>query len=283
MNEVKITAKSYDEALTNALIELQTTSDNVKVTVLEEGSDGLFGILGGKPWVLAVKMISEDDRISDESEEVEEIEIPVAPKKAAPVPQKKAEPAVKAEEEREEETKEEEVAEATDDADFVEEDAEALIQKADEFLKNIFKVMKMDVALEYAFNQKEKELAVVMSGDDMGVLIGKRGQTLDSLQYLTSLVVNKHQENYIRVKLDTENYRHKREVKLEELARNIASKVKRTKRSVELVPMNPYERRIIHSALQGDAYVTTISEGEEPYRHVIVMLKNDKKPRKRYH
>jgi len=281
MNEVKISAKSYDEALTNALIELQTTSDNVKITVLEEGSDGLFGILGGKPWVLAVKMISEDERISDETDDVEEIEIPVVEKKAAPVFAKKAEPAVKDVEELEED-EDEEVAEATEDEDFVEEDADALIQKADEFLKNIFNVMKMEVALEYAFNQKDKELAVVMTGDDMGVLIGKRGQTLDSLQYLTSLVVNKHQENYIRVKLDTENYRHKREVKLEELARNIASKVKRTKRSVELEPMNPYERRIIHSALQSDAYVTTISEGEEPYRHVIVMLKNDKRPKKKH-
>ena len=116
-------------------------------------------------------------------------------------------------------------------------------------------------------------LDIDLSGDDMGVLIGKRGQTLDSLQYLVSLVVNKEAEEYIRVKVDTENYRKRRKETLENLAKNIAYKVKRTKRSVSLEPMNPYERRIIHSALQNDKYVTTHSEGEEPFRHVVVTLK----------
>ena len=116
-------------------------------------------------------------------------------------------------------------------------------------------------------------MEIDLSGDDMGVLIGKRGQTLDSLQYLVSLVVNKNVENYIRVKVDTENYRQRRKETLENLAKNISYKVKRTKRPVSLEPMNPYERRIIHSALQNDKYVTTHSEGDEPFRHVVVVLK----------
>ena len=116
-------------------------------------------------------------------------------------------------------------------------------------------------------------LEIDFAGDDMGILIGKRGQTLDSLQYLVSLVVNKGTNEYIRVKLDTEDYRQRRKETLENLAKNIAFKVKRTKRSVSLEPMNPYERRIIHSALQNDRYVTTHSEGEEPFRRVIVTLK----------
>ena len=135
----------------------------------------------------------------------------------------------------------------------------------------------MDVQIETDFDHSENELGVILSGDDMGVLIGKRGQTLDSLQYLTSLVVNKHHEGYIRVKIDTENYRARRQEKLEELAHNIAHKVSRTKKAVDLEPMNPYERRIIHSALQDDPYVTTISEGEDPYRHVVVQLKKTKR------
>ena len=121
--------------------------------------------------------------------------------------------------------------------------------------------MDMGVNIETAFNQEEKELSINLEGDDMGILIGKRGQTLDSLQYLVSLVVNRESEDYSRVKLDTENYRERRKETLETLAKNIAYKVKRTRRSVSLEPMNPYERRIIHSALQNDKYVVTRSEG----------------------
>ena len=123
------------------------------------------------------------------------------------------------------------------------------------------------------YKEDEKELSIDLSGDDMGVLIGKRGQTLDSLQYLVSLIVNKESTDYIRVKVDTENYRKRRQDTLENLAKNIAFKVKRTKRTVSLEPMNPYERRIIHSALQNDKFVTTHSEGEEPFRHVVVTMK----------
>ena len=131
----------------------------------------------------------------------------------------------------------------------------------------------MVVVVNVEYNADEKEMNIDLSGDDMGVLIGKRGQTLDSLQYLTSLVVNKDEEDYIRVKVDTENYRKRRQDTLENLAKNIAFKVKRTKRSVSLEPMNPYERRIIHSALQNDKFVTTHSEGDEPFRHVVVTMK----------
>ena len=123
------------------------------------------------------------------------------------------------------------------------------------------------------FSEENKTMDINLSGEEMGLLIGKRGQTIDSIQYLVSLVVNKESKEYLRVKVDTENYRERRKATLEELAKNIAYKVKRTKRAVSLEPMNPYERRIIHSALQNDKYVTTKSEGEEPYRHIIVLLK----------
>ena len=131
--------------------------------------------------------------------------------------------------------------------------------------------MKLTVKINVTV--KEDNVDIDLVGDDMGVLIGKRGQTLDSLQYLVSLVVNKKSDKYLRVKLDTENYRERRKETLENLAKNIAFKVKRTKRPVSLEPMNPYERRVIHSALQNDRYVTTRSEGEEPFRHVVVCLK----------
>ena len=148
----------------------------------------------------------------------------------------------------------------------------SLDDKAKIFLDDVFKAMKMTVVVKVTYNESEKEMDIDLSGDDMGVLIGKRGQTLDSLQYLVSLVVNKDKDNYIRVKVDTENYRKRRQETLENLAKNISFKVKRTKHSVSLEPMNPYERRIIHSALQNDKFVTTHSEGEEPFRYVVVTL-----------
>ena len=144
---------------------------------------------------------------------------------------------------------------------------------ATEFLKKVFDAMELTVKLNIEVNEEEGSVNIDLIGDDMGVLIGKRGQTLDSLQYLLSLVINKNNEKYLRVKLDTENYRERRKATLENLAKNIAFKVKRTKKSVALEPMNPYERRIIHSALQNDKFVTTKSEGDEPYRHVVVVLK----------
>ena len=142
-----------------------------------------------------------------------------------------------------------------------------------EFLSSIFDAMKMEVEILVAVNEEEHIIEVELKGDDMGILIGKRGQTLDSLQYLTNLAINKHSDEFYKVKIDTEDYRKRRKETLENLAKNIAYKVKRTKRPVSLEPMNPFERRIIHSALQNDRYVTTHSEGDEPYRHVVVTLK----------
>ena len=144
---------------------------------------------------------------------------------------------------------------------------------AREFLNNVFAAMKLEVEILINVNDSDRVIEIELKGDDMGILIGKRGQTLDSLQYLTSLVVNKEQKDYVRVKLDTENYRKRRKETLENLARNIAYKVKKTRRPVSLEPMNPYERRIIHSALQGNKFVETYSEGSEPYRHVVVAPK----------
>ena len=154
---------------------------------------------------------------------------------------------------------------------------ETIDEKAADFLHDVFGAMGISVDVESKLNEEEKELDINLSGDEMGILIGKRGQTLDSLQYLVSLVVNKESEDYLRVKLDTENYRERRKETLETLAKNIAYKVKRTRRSVSLEPMNPYERRIIHSALQNDKYVFTRSEGEEPFRHVVIALKREER------
>ena len=141
------------------------------------------------------------------------------------------------------------------------------------FLNDVFQAMNMEVVIAIKYNEEEKNMDIELSGNEMGVLIGKRGQTLDSLQYLTSLVVNKEQQDYVRVKVDTENYRNRRKDTLENLAKNIAFKVRKTRKPVVLEPMNPYERRIIHSALQGNKYVETYSEGNEPYRHVVVVYK----------
>ncbi len=152
----------------------------------------------------------------------------------------------------------------------------SITDTAKEFLNSVFEAMNMVVVVTIKYDEQEKTMDIELSGDEMGVLIGKRGQTLDSLQYLVSLVVNKDVEEYIRVKVDTENYRQRRRETLENLAKNISFKVKRSKRAVSLEPMNPYERRIIHSALQNDRYVTTHSEGNEPFRHVVVTIKKER-------
>lgn len=207
MEMITVTAKTVDEAVTKALIELETTSDKLEYEVIDKGSAGFLGI-GAKPAIIRARK------------------------------------------------------------------KETVADKAMNFLRQIFEAMHMEVSITAAFNEEEQELSMNLEGEDMGILIGKRGQTLDSLQYLVSLIVNKDTEGYIRVKLDTENYRERRKDTLETLSKNIAYKVKRTKRPVSLEPMNPYERRIIHSALQGNRYVETYSEGNEPYRHVVVKLKN---------
>lgn len=199
-------AKSVEEAITLASMELGVTSTDLEYEVIEKGSTGFLGI-GSKPAVIKAKK------------------------------------------------------------------KDSFLDDIHEYLNNLFKAMDIESEIKIEFDDENKTMDIDVSGPDMGILIGKRGQTLDALQYLISLYVNKKSESYIRVKLDTENYRSRRKDTLENLAKNIAFKVKRTKRSFTLEPMNPYERRIIHSALQNDKYVTTHSEGEEPFRRVVVTLK----------
>ena len=206
MEFTEFTAKTVDDAITEACESFVVASDKLEYEVIEEGSAGFLGI-GSKPAVIKARVKSS----------VEDI--------------------------------------------------------AKEFLDNVFKAMNLTVVIDINYNEDNNSMDIDLSGDEMGILIGKRGQTLDSLQYLVSLVVNKDVENYIHIKVDTENYRQRRKETLENLAKNISYKVKRTKRPVSLEPMNPYERRIIHSALQNDKYVTTHSEGDEPFRHVVVVLK----------
>ena len=206
MEYTKFSAKTVNDAITEACKALGVTSDKLDYKVVEEGSNGFLGIGAKDAQIEAAVKNSVSDVASD-------------------------------------------------------------------FLKDVFAAMNIIVVVDVKYNAENNEMKIDLSGDDMGVLIGKRGQTLDSLQYLVSLVVNKGNEDYIRVKVDTENYRERRKSTLENLAKNMAYKVKRTRRPLHLEPMNPYERRIIHSALQNDKFVTTHSEGEEPYRHVVITLK----------
>ena len=249
MEFIEVSAKTVDDAITKACIELQAASDKLKIQVISEGSSGFFGI-GSKPAVIraAVKAAPEKEAVKKETE-----------RKSAP---RQAETA-----RRSEPREEREVVQRTD------EEIAQIKATALEFLSGVFKAMELPVEIQMEYNAENGSLEVDFAGEDMGILIGKRGQTLDSLQYLTSLVVNKEQKDYVRVKLDTENYRKRRKETLENLARNIAYKVKKTRRPVSLEPMNPYERRIIHSALQGNKFVETYSEGSEPYRHVVVAPK----------
>ena len=202
----EFSAKTVDDAVTAAVIELGVTSEQLEYEVIEKGSTGFLGLGSKNAVIKARKKFSVEENVK-------------------------------------------------------------------EFLKSVFHAMDMAVEIIVKINEEEKLIEVDLKGEDMGILIGKRGQTLDSLQYLTNLAVNKHSESYYKVKVDTEDYRKRRKDTLENLAKNIAYKVKRTKRPVELEPMNPFERRVIHSALQNDRYVTTHSEGDEPYRHVVVTLK----------
>lgn len=206
MEYIEISAKTVEEALTEASVKLGTTSDQIEYEVIEKGTSGFLGI-GSKNAIIKVcKKCSVDELAKD-------------------------------------------------------------------FLSKVFHAMNMEVEITVKVDENSKMVDIELSGNEMGVLIGKRGQTLDSLQYLTNLAINKSSNGYYKVKVDTEDYRNRRKETLENLAKNISYKVKRTKRSVSLEPMNPFERRVIHSALQNDNYVSTHSEGEEPYRHVVVTLK----------
>ena len=270
---IRVSAKTVDDAITEALIQLGVTSDRLEYEVIEKGSAGFLGI-GMKQAVIEARRKPEPKEEKVEEPVVEE-PVRVEPKKVEAVqPQKAAaekkadEPQKAAFEKAVEKEAKEEVKKETKRVEV----QPQTIKAVEDFLKNTMKAMDMEVELKTEIDQ-DGALCVDMSGEHMGILIGKRGQTLDSLQYLANRVANKHQEGYVRVKLDTENYRARREETLRHLAKNIAHKVKRNRRPVALEPMNPYERRIIHSALQSDPYVMTHSEGEEPFRKVVITLK----------
>ena len=297
---IRVSAKTLDDAITEALIQLGVTSDRLEYNVIEKGSAGFLGI--GMKQAVIEAWKKEDKEEEEFLKAVEETirENPVKEYfakednvKEDDVKEHQAEEAAKKEEAVREltEDQKEAVKEKTEkeeaSANAKEEKSEPVsvkekellakvedetIRYVEQFVKDTLKAMDMDVEITSSID-KDGALYVDMKGENMGILIGKRGQTLDSLQYLANRVANKHQSGYVRVKLDTENYRARREETLKHLAKNIAHKVKRNRRPVILEPMNPYERRIIHSTLQSDPYVTTHSEGEEPYRKVVVTLK----------
>lgn len=268
MNRTEFTAKTLDEAITKACVELGVISEDLDYEITEQGSNGILGI-GARPWVIAACVKEAEEAVKALSDAVALEPMPDFNEKK-PAKEKKA-PVQKKEKKAEAKQEVKEEMPARTEPKPVPENMGELEKKAVEFLKGVFDSMDMNVDITAAYDELMGELYVNLTGDDMGVLIGKRGQTLDSLQYLTGQVINKHGRNYVRVKLDTENYRERRKEALETLAHNMASKVKRTRKPMVLEPMNPYERRIIHSALQDEKEVTTKSEGEEPYRHVVVV------------
>lgn len=288
---ITVSAKNLDDAITEALIQLGVTSDRLDYIVVEKGSAGFLGI-GMKQAVIKarrkveVKPIEEsvkEEPVKEEPvKEIKKEETSVKPSKewkekkkkperkqeksAKPARQEKAEPVAEAAEP----VKEEEISEKKEPV--LAKVEQQTIETCEKFIYDVLKAMDMTDVKVTSTIDEEGALSIDMEGSNMGILIGKRGQTLDSLQYLTNRVANKMQDGYVRVKLDTEDYRRRRKETLENLAKNIAAKVKRTRRTVSLEPMNPYERRIIHSALQADPSVSTHSEGEEPYRRVVVTL-----------
>ena len=285
---IRVSAKTVDDAITEALIQLGVTSDRLEYEVIEKGSAGFLGI-GMKQAVIEARRKKDDaeETVDDFKKEIEKEfrkdfkkenkQSQKAPEKEIVKEEVKKEVKEEIKEEIKEDTSEKEVkkeVKETTQRRNVElaEVTEETVKAVETFLKETLQAMGMSVEIESTI-EDDGSLNVDMKGDNMGILIGKRGQTLDSLQYLANRVANKHQSGYVRVKLDTENYRSRREETLKHLAKNIAHKVKRNRRPVALEPMNPYERRIIHSALQSDPYVTTHSEGEEPYRKVVVTLK----------
>lgn len=311
---IQFSAKTKSEAITKACIELGVSSDQLEIQVISEGSNGFFGI-GSKPAIIKVRKVEPVSEEEEMKEIVETVKLDSFKEEAPVKEEKKPEPVKAAKEAREPKAvspkqekprqpkpaKERPVKEKQpkEPKQFREqkekpakekpvkpskpveiltdpEEIKEVENRAKVFLHDVFASMNLgEVEITSEYNPADGSLEVDFEGQDMGILIGKRGQTLDSLQYLTSLVVNKGKSNYIRVKLDTEDYRKRRKETLENLARGIAYKVKKTRKTVVLEPMNPYERRIIHSALQGNKFVETVSEGEEPYRHVVVKLKRN--------
>ena len=258
MNTLTVSAKTVNDAITEASIQLGVASTDLQYDVIEEGSAGFLGIGRKQAVIKAWKKVEVKEVAKEPVKPVVKSE-----KKVEKKPEVKKQPKV--------EVKEEKPVEVTEKEKKLTEVTTETIQACETFLADVLKTMGMEAKLTSTIDE-DGALSINMEGENMGILIGKRGQTLDSLQYLTNRVANKTQEGYVRVKLDTENYRARRKETLEHLAKNIAHKVKRTKKAVSLEPMNPYERRIIHSALQADKYVSTHSEGEEPYRKVVITL-----------
>ena len=308
---MQFSAKTKNEAITKACIELGVSSDQLDIQVVSEGSSGFFGI-GSKPAIIKACKKEESSEEKEIEKIIDSVKIDALKEETAKEVQKPAVKSVSKAPETKKETsaekaKEERQPKPVREKQFKEkvsrekpvreqkerpakekpvraakaieiitdpEEIKDIEERALVFLKDVFGSMDLgEVTITSKYNTTDGCLEVDFEGEDMGILIGKRGQTLDSLQYLTSLVVNKGKSDYIRVKLDTEDYRRRRKETLENLARGIAYKVKKTRKPVVLEPMNPYERRIIHSALQGNKFVETVSEGEEPYRHVVVKLK----------
>ena len=304
---MQFSAKTKNEAITKACIELGVSSDQLDIQVVSEGSSGFFGI-GSKPAIIKARKVEDNSEEKEIEKIVDAVKLDAFKKEETVKETKKSveksvlrQNEVKAEikAEKTRTPKEEKQPKPAKEKQFKERSAKEkavkekpvkvskpieiitdpeeirdIEERAFVFLRDVFASMNLgEVQITSKYNTTDGCLEVAFEGEDMGILIGKRGQTLDSLQYLTSLVVNKGKADYIRVKLDTEDYRRRRKETLENLARGIAYKVKKTRKPVVLEPMNPYERRIIHSALQGNKFVETVSEGEEPYRHVVVKLK----------
>ncbi len=250
MEMITVKAKTIEEAITKASIQLSVPSSDLVYEVVEKGSAGFLGI-GSKEAVIKASIKEEEAepvKVEPKKEAVRETEVTTAVKKESIEVEEKV-------------VKSEKVVKASDE----------VVAICKSFIEDTIKEMSIKGSVK-AEADEDGEISITVEGENMGALIGKRGQTLDSLQYLVNRVANKYTDDYVRVKLDTENYRARRKETLENLAKNISHKVKRTRRPVSLEPMNPYERRIIHSALQGDKSVTTHSEGDEPYRKVVVTL-----------
>ena len=291
MEKIKITARDYDEAVTKALIELATGSDNLDIEVVDKGSKGFLGI-GSRPCVIYVSkkqdkdlLLYEEDKDfkTDYSQNIFENKEKSNKENKHKVQTKsfdteKSKPVEK--------VRDEGFVHETDSVKlprkqrkvYSEEEAEAIIEDMRDFISKLFEKMEINVNMDTEFNHRDNEISVFFSSDDdIGLIIGKRGQTLDAIQYIVSLVVNKNTESYIRIKMDTENYRERRKENLEVLAKNVASKVKKFKKPISLEPMNPYERRIIHSVLQSDNFVSTRSDGDEPFRYITVIPRYNKR------
>lgn len=264
------TGKTVDEAIDKALKEFNTTRENIETYVVEEGSKGLFGF-GAKEAKVRVSFNEEkieNVKISISSEDISEAKKPTPkPKKKSEKPAPKKEEPVAAEPESDSDEEQEIVRRPERKSTY---SAEA-VEEARAFVSDIVK--KMGTSCEVCV--VEGEARIIVSGDEVGVIIGRRGDTIDAIQYLTNLYVNKnrHGDDYCRITVDTENYRARREETLKRLANSVANKVVKNKRDMSLEPMNPYERRIIHSALQSHKYVKTKSVGEEPNRRIVVTLK----------